>query len=227
MNVKRFLKKQARKDQQAILEADGGKTLRALGINYPESPKKTRRNTGWLIGAASIAVSLILVVCIVTLQPTQSQTIYWDANFEDRTSSLTELNSETHDFTFEFDESMYSIRLMRTSDSVSNDVLYYTVFLNSYDSLIKMELVAVCNAKFEYKDFSFQKTPIEKSLTSYNVLYDFKTQPDPQFGLDSLSGKAEIDGKSDIVYVIMYKELLVQPEPIFFDLIQTIVKPVQ
>lgn len=224
MNVKRFLKKQARKDQQAILEADGGKTLRALGIDY-HAPKQKNRMLPSILGIAGAAASIVIIVCIVAFYPQKID--YIDANFESRESTLTEMSSEIHDFTFEIDESFFSAQITRTSDNVSNDVLYYTVFLNSYDSLITMELVAVCNPKFEYTNFEFSKTPIEKSLTSYNILYDFGTKPDPQFGLDSLFGKAEIDGENDIVYVRNYKELLVQPEPVFFDLIQTIVKPVQ
>lgn len=227
MNVKRYLEKQARKDRRAIMEADGGKTLRALGIDYPESPKKNRRLTGWLIGAASVVASLVLIVCLVIFYPAQSQTIYWEANFETRTASLTELNSEMHDFTFEIDESAYSVRLTRTSDSVSNDLLYYTVSLDSYDSIVKMELVAVCNSKFEYKNFDFPNEPISKSLPLYNILYNFETLPKPQFGLDMLSCTAEIDGEKDIVYVKKYEELLVGPETVFFDVIQQVVQPVK
>ena len=227
MNVKRYLKKQARKAQQAIIDADGGKTLRALGIDYHAPKQKNRRLMGWLLGAASVAVSCILIICVVMFYPTQSQTIYWDMNFENRASTLTEMNSELHDFTFEVDESVYSIRLSRISDSVSNDLLYYTISLNSYDSLVTMELVAVCNPKFEYKGFEFLQTPSSRSLPLYNILYQFETSPKPQFGLDLLSCTAEIDGNRDIVYVKQYEELLVQPEPAFFDIIQTIVKPVK
>ena len=182
---------------------------------------------GWLLGAASVAVSCILIICVVIFYPTQSPTIYWDMNFENRASTLTEMNSELHDFTFEVDESVYSIRLSRISDSVSNDILYYTISLNSYDSLVTMELVAVCNPKFEYKGFEFSRTPTSKSLPLYDILYVFETSPKPQFGLDLLSCTAEIDGNRDIVYVKQYEELLVQPEPAFFDIIQTIVKPVE
>ena len=228
MNVKRYLKKQARKDQQAIIEADDGKTLRVLGIDYSAPKQKNRRIMGWLLGAASVAVSSILIVCIVIFYPTQQpQTIYWDMNFESRESTLSEMNSELHDFTFEIDESRYWPQIARTYDSVSNDLLYYTISLNSYDSLVKMDIVAVCNPKFEYKDFEYSKAPTLKALPLYDVLYDFQTKPDPQFGVDLLSCNAEIDGKQDIVYVKQYEELLVQTEPAFFDIIQTIVKPVK
>lgn len=228
MNVKRYLKKQARKDQQAIIEADDGRTLRALGIDYPAPKQKKRRIMGWLLGAASVAVSCILIVCIVMFYPTQqSQTIYWDANLESRESTLSEMNSELHDFTFEIDESIYLPQIARTYDSVSDDPLYYTISLNSYDSLVTMELVAVCNPKFKYKDFNFSRTPTSQSLPLYDILYVFETSPKPQFGLDLLSCTAEIDGKQDIVYVRQYEELLVQSEPAFFDIIQTIVKPVK
>ena len=226
MNVKRYLKKQARKDQQAIIEADEGKTLRVLGIDYP-APKQKSRMIPSILGIAGAAVSIVLIVCIITFYPFQSNVEYIDANFENRTASLTEMNSELHDFTFEVDESVYSIRLARISDRVSNDLLYYTISLNSYDSLVTMDIVAVCNPNFEYKDFEYSKAPTLKALPLYDVLYDFQTKPDPQFGLDLLSCTAEIDGNRDIVYVRKYQELLVQPEPAFFDIIQTIVKPAE
>ncbi len=228
MNVKRYLKKQARKDRQAIIDADDGKTLRALGIDYHAPKPKKRRLTGWLLGAASVAVSSILIVCIVMFYPTQQpQTIYWDMNFESRESTLSEMNSELHDFTFEIDESIYLPQIARTYDSVSNDLLYYTISLNSYDSFVTMELVAVCNPQFEYKNFEFSQTPSAKSLDQYDILYDFRTKSEAHFGFELLSCLAEIDGKQDIVYVRKYEELLVQPEPAFFDIIQTIVKPVE
>ena len=90
-----------------------------------------------------------------------------------------------------------------------------------------MELVAVCNPKFEYKSFEFSRTPTSKSLPLYDILYVFETQPDTQFDLDWLSCNAKIAGKKDIVYVKQYEELLVRPDPAFFDIIQTIVKPVE
>lgn len=226
MNVKRFLKKQARKDQQAIIEADDGKTLRALGIDYHAHKQKIRILPS-ILSIAGAAVSIVLIVCIIAFYPFQSKVEYIDANLESRESTLSEMNSELHDFTFEIDESIYLPQIARTYDSVSNDLLYYTISLNSYDSLVKMELVAVCNPKFKYKDFEFSQTPSTKSLDQYNILYDFRTKTEEQFGLESLSGIAEIDGKQDIVYVRQYEELLVQPEPAFFDIIQTIVKPVK
>ncbi len=208
------------------MDADNGNTLRALGIDYHAHKQKSRMIPS-ILGIAGAAVSIVFIACFIAFYPFQNKVVYIDANFENRTASLTELNSELHDFAFEVDESIYSIRLARTSDSVSKDLLYYTISLNSYDSLVKMELVAVCNPKFEYKDFEFLQTPTSKSLPFYSILYEFVTSPKPQFGLDLLSCTAKIDGKQDTVYVIMYEELLVQPEPAFFDIIQTIVKPVK
>lgn len=210
------------------MDADDGKTLRALGIDYHAPKQKNRRIMGWLLGAASVVASSILIVCIVIFYPAQQpQTIYWDANLESRESTISEMNSELHDFFIEIDESSFSVQMTRTYDSVSNDALFYKVLLKSYNSIVTMELIAVCNSKFEYKAFEFLQTPTSKSLPFYNVLYEFETRPDPQFDLEWLSCTAEVDGKQDIVYVKQYEELLVQPEPAFFDIIQTIVKPVQ
>lgn len=226
MNVKRYLKKQARKDQQAIMDADDGKALRALGIDYHAHKQKNRMLPS-ILGMAGAAVSIVLIVCIIAFYPFQSKVEYIDANLESRESTLSEMNSELHDFTFEIDESVYWPQITRTYDSVSNDPLYYTVSLNSYDSLVDMQLISVCNPKFEYKNFEFSQTPSTKSLDQYDILYDFRTKPGAHFGFELLSGIAEIDGEQDIVYVKQYEELLVQPEPAFFDIIQTIVKPVK
>lgn len=226
MNVKRYLKKQARKDQQAIIDADDGKTLRALGIDHHARKQKNRMLPS-ILGIAGAAVSIVLIVCVIVFYPIQNKVEYIDANHESRESTLSEMNSELHDFTFEIDESRYLPQIARTYDSVSNDLLYYTISLKRYDSLVKLELITVCNPNFEYKDFEFSQTPNAKSLDQYDILYDFRTKTEAQFGFELLSGIAEIDGEKDTIYIIMYEELLVQPEPAFFDIIQTIVKPVK
>lgn len=226
MNAKSYLKKQARKDQQAIIDADDGKTLRALGIDYHAHKQKNRMLPS-ILGIAGTAVSIVLIVCIIAFYPFQSKVEYIDANLESRKSTISEMNSELHDFTFEIDESSFSVQMTRTYDSISNDSLFYTVFLKSYDSLVNMQLISVCNPKFEYKAFEFLQTPTSKSLPLYDVLYEFETRPDPQFDFEWLSCTAKINGKQDIIYVKQYEELLVQPEPAFFDIIQTIVKPVK
>lgn len=226
MNAKKYLKQQAHKDRQDILDADKGETLRALGVSYPSVSQKQRVLKRWLIGAASAVVSIILIVCVIVFYPTEHEIVYWDVNFESRISTASEMNSELHDFSFAIDENVFSAQISRMNDSISGDVLYYKVSLNSYDAFIKMDLVVVCNSRYSYTDFSFATTPEEKFLDSYNVVYSFQTRPDLQFGLEQLTGNAEIDGKNDTLYVITYTELLVDANPAFFDIIQKIVQPV-
>lgn len=225
MNVKRFLKKQARRDRQAILNDDNGKTLRALGVDYP--PSKPKKRLGAMIfGAFGTAIAVVLVICLIVLYPSSQKIKYIEANLDSRESDLAELNSEIHDFTIEIDSSLYpSPQVTRTFDRVSGDGLYYTVVLNSYDSFTSLMFVVVCNADFEYTAFEFEATPESRELSSYAIKYLFYMKQDEQFGLTALTATAEINGQQDVVYITKYSELLFEAEPAFFDSIQQIVRP--
>ncbi len=228
MKAKKYLKEKARKDQQEIMDADDGRTLRALGVKYPAAAARPKRGgwKKWAIGGAIATASLVLIVSFAVSHTFHPKDVYLEANFETRASSCAELNSEMHDFAFEIDESVYSVQLTRTNDSVSGDVLYYKISLDRYNALSKIEFVAVCNAKFDYTPFEFESKPQTKALESYKIKYHFITAKDEQFGLDNLLATAEIDGKTDTVYVTKYEELLDKPDPAFFGVIESIVQPV-
>lgn len=124
-------------------------------------------------------------------------------------------------------EIIYSVQITKTYDSISGDALYYKMSLDSFDTLISLEIVAVCNPRFHYSTFYFSSTtPDQAMLPQYKMLYEREIAPNPQYGLDSLSCIAKIDGKTDTTYVTRYTELLIEPDGNFFDVIQQIVQPV-
>ena len=222
MNIKRYFKKQAKEDRQAILDEDEGKTLRALGIEIPE--KKSRRRA-WIAGAAtaaSLAVACVFVFYPFSPQPSESPPVeYLESNFVTENSTIEKMNSELHDFTLTFDETAYQVSLTRTYDSVSNEVLYYKLYINSYDFLLSFDLHITCNKNYHTSDFAFSKPIFVEDLPEYTITYQQDTSIDPQFDpVEAISCMAEIKGEIDRIYITNYKEVLLDPDHTFFDSIQ-------
>ena len=223
MNVKRYLKKQAKQDRQAILEEDGGRTLRALGIEYPEKKNAYRR--AWIAGAASLAASLaVVLICVFTLYPFGAQAEkYLEENFVTEDSTVEKMNSELHDFSLTFDADDYQISITRTYDSVSNEPLYYQLSVNRFDNLLNGEFCITCNANYQYTNFTFSTATVHETLPQYSITYQLNSTIDPQYdGLETISCKAEIKGKTDVIYITKYEELILDDHT-FLDSVQTFI----
>ncbi len=222
MNVKRYLKKQAKQDRQAILEEDGGRTLRALGIEYPEKKKSYRR--AWIAGAASLAASLaVVLICVFTLYPFGAQAEkYLEENFVTEDSTVEKMNSELHDFSLTFDADDYQISITRTYDSVSNEPLYYQLSVNCFDDSLNGEFYITCNANYQYTNFTFPKPPVFEKLPEYSIAYQLDSTLNPQFGLEKISCMAKIKGKTDVIYITRYEEFILDNHT-FLDSVQTFI----
>ncbi len=221
MNVKRYLKKQAKQDRLAIMEADGGETLRALGI---EPPKKKPHRAAWIAGAASLAASLAVVLtCVFTLYPFNAQEEkYLEENFVTEDSTVEKMNAELHDFLLTFDETACQIAITRTYDSVSGEALYYQLTINRSDNSLYGEFYITCNEHYEYPNFTFSLTPIFETLTHYAITYQLESTIHPQYGFETITCKAEIKGTIDCVYITQYDELILDGHT-FLDSVQAIV----
>ena len=222
MNVKRYLKKQAKQDRQAILEEDGGRTLRALGIEYPEKKKSYRR--AWIAGAASLAASLaVVLICVFTLYPfgTQAEK-YLEENFVTEDSTVEEMNSELHDFSLTFEADDYQISITRTYDSVSNEPLYYQLSVNRFDDSLNGEFYITCNANYQYTNFTSSTATVHETLPQYSITYQLNSTLNPQYGLEKISCMAKIEGKIDCIYITRYNELILDNHT-FLDSVQTFI----
>ncbi len=206
------------------MEEDDGRTLRALGIEYPEKKPSARR--AWIAGAASLAASLAAVlVCVFTLYPFGAQTEkFYEENFVTENSTIRMMNTELHDFSFTLDEEDYQIYITRTYDSVSQKALYYQLAINKSDDLIRGEFYITCNANYHYDGFTFPKAPVVEELPHYSITYQMESSIDPQFGFENISCTAEIHGSTDSIYITKYDELLLDPNRTFFDSVQSFIQ---
>lgn len=227
MNVKRYLKQQANQDKKAILDEDGGKTLRALGVGYPD--KKGSRRRTWVACTASIAASLIVVlVCVLSLFPFRPHPEkFVETNFVTEDGTIEKMNAELHDFSVTIDENEYQTYITRTYDSVSHDALFYRLNINSNDNFLHAELYISCNADYQKSDFSFSMTPIVADLPQYTITYQSESDVDAQYGIATIACMAEIQGETDHIYITRYSELILDPNHTFLDSVQKFIQAIQ
>lgn len=234
MNAKKYLKQQAEQDRKEILDSDDGEFLRALQQQVQPEPRSQKRVPlrVWLPSLASAVAAVVLITCIAVYYPFDTdqpvvpppQKEYLDANLTTSDSTLEELNRDVKEFDLQIDSALYTYSVKKTSDSVSGDVLYYHTTIANPNTFIKMEIVTVCNPDYQYKNFTFGEETSETTLTAYTVTYSTSTNLDPEFELEFLNAKAQIQKGQEIVYVTDYSELLLSTEGTFLETLQSIVK---
>lgn len=226
MNVKRYLKKQAEKDRQKILNADNGAFLRELEQMVVEKPKKRPRLRVWLPATLSaVASAAVVVTCIVVYYPSESEHIeYLDANLIYSDSDLDELNKDVKEFDLQIDSTIYSYTVKKTSDLISGDVLFYATKISDTNSLVDLEIVTVCNPNYKYKDFQISDNAISAQLANYTVMYETTLKTNAEYGIDTLTAIAEIHKGDEYIYITNYSEMLLSPEGSFLEILQSIVK---
>ena len=207
------------------MEEDGGKTLRALGVEPPARPRSHRR--AWLAGALGAVASAAALVCVLVFYPFGPKTVeYLDNDMSARESSVEEMNSELHDFSLTFDEELYQLSIARNFDSVSGQALFYKLIVNDYNDFLQAEFYVTCNENYHLSDFSFSQAPLVAELPQYTVSYQLDSSIHPQYGLETISCMAEIKGEIDCIYITKYSELILDPTHTFFDSVQTFIHAV-
>lgn len=193
-----------------------------MGVEYPE--KKNSHRRAWIAGAASLAASLaVVLVCVFTLYPFNAQTdTFSEVNFVTENSTVAQMNSELHDFSFSIDENVCRIFIKRTYDSVSGEPLYYQLVVNRHDNSLYGEFYITCNKDYHYKNFIFSSTPVTETLPQYAITYQSESSMNTQYGVEKISCKAEIKGKIDCIYITQYDELLHDGHT-FLDSVQTFI----
>ena len=234
MNVKKYLKQQAEQDRKEILASDDGEFLRALQQQVQPKPQAKKRVPlrVWLPSLASAVAAVVLITCIAVYYPfdTDQPVVppppkeYLDANLSTTDSTLEEFTRDVKEFGLQIDSALYTYNVKKTSDSVSGDVLYYHVVIDDFDLIYHMEIVTVCNPNYKYKDFTFEEQTSEATLTAYTVTYSTSTTVDPEFGIEILHAKAQIQKGQEMIYVLNYSELLLSPDGTFLETLQSIVK---
>ena len=225
MRVKKYLKQQAEKDRQAIMTEGDEKFLqetmaRIDGAASP-APRSSSKLKSWLTGAMACAV---VIACVLVFCPLGQSAAYFENNFVKSDSTLQEMDADMKKFAFDFDETLYTVTVQKTTDSVSGDVIMYEANISSNDSLVKMSLFAVCNENYHYHEVEITNEFVSEKLAPYEICYCSYTEPQPDFGVDIYHVEAQIRKGKEYVYLTNYVETVFDGQPKFLDLVQTLIK---
>ena len=226
MNTKKYLREQAEQDKQKVLSADNGDFIRSLQNNVEVKTSKQMYMNAWLVSTFCLFICVIVLVSILLFyKPADtSPIIYLEQNFDSYESTIEELNNDMQNFTIEIDITKYTFTVVKTIDSISNDTIYYTTNIHSIDLLINFEIVSVCNKYYKYTGFNKTDEFDNLQLTNYTIAYLTNTTINPDFGVNMLSGLAEIHLGDEYVYITNYSEMILDTEDSFLKIIQEVIK---
>ncbi len=213
MNAKKFLKQHAEAYRKKLLEESNTEIYECYFENSEDTAVNEHwlvRYRKWIIAAACVLIAAIIAtMCVLLLyRPKKDPVIYLEQNQVKSNSTIEEMSGDMKEFSFDIDNTLYSVDVEKTSDSLSNDVLCYEVSVNSLDTLVKLNFVAVCNINYVYDNIKLTDNYIATELHDYSVLYKQEPDVDTKLGLPLLEGSAELKKGSEVIYITMYSEYI-------------------
>lgn len=212
MNIKKYLKEQAKKDIESLRTERDEEFLQQLkdSIEAKAHPKKRNMKWFWAIpsGALVCAVATVLIVELVPFPNNDLGDVkYEETNFKQETSDNSELSKAVTDLTLSFTEEQ-EVGIMKIFDSVSGDELYYelTIDENSEQAIYSMKLVIVVNDNYDYSGFEIDEEYTTEAYSGYSIIYKQQIRIDPDTGLNMIEGSAKIDNTKYEIYVLNYEE---------------------
>ena len=228
MRVKKYLEQQAEKDRQAIMTEGDEKFLQETMARIDGAPSPAPRSSSklksWLTGASCAMAFAVMIACVLVFCPQGQSAAYLENNFVISDSTLQEMDADMKKFAFDFDETLYTVTVQKTTDSVSGDVIMYQAGISSLDSLVKFSLVAVCNENYTYRKVEITDKFLNEKLASYDICYQSSTVPQPDFDMATYNAQAQIRKGKEYVYIVNYVEIMLDGQPRFLDLVQTLIK---
>lgn len=188
------------------------------------APRRSSKLKYWLIGASGVMASVVVLVCVLVFYPREQGAVYFEDNFVQSASTLQEMDEDMKRFAFDIDETLYTIIVQKTTDSVSGDVIMYQADIYSNDSLVNMTIVAVCNQNYTYRGVEITNEFVTEKLASYDICYWSKTESQPDFNMAFYKVQAQIRKGKECVYIKDYVEMAPNGKPQFLDLVQTLIK---
>ncbi|MBD5636452.1 MAG: hypothetical protein HDP28_01340 [Clostridia bacterium] len=211
MNVKKYLKKQAKEDLKALETDSDREFLARLKESVAENPKP-KRNKNWLWAIPS-SVAVCAAILVGTLVPLSggSDIKYDDLNFVQAKSDLTEFVGASKGLTVQFTEGQ-TVEVKRTYDSVSGDDIYYTLSINetSVNAYYTLEARVIVNKKYEFKNFVIDEDYDTKIYAHYSIIYKQDVTVDTDTGVNLVTCNAKIDKLKYDIYVTNYEELSIE-----------------
>lgn len=227
MNVKKFLKEKAKQDREALLTESDKVFFENLKSEVEENSmeRKNRRSRFWISGLVGAATTVLVLVSVLVFYLHSNRGIeYLEGNFEHLDSNIEEVENTLHDFSVTIDLSVYSCDVTKVRDQISGDTLYFILSIRSANTLKSMEMVIVTNEYYHYNTLIDTNDFISAENSSYSFIYQIDKSIDEEFGLTTLTAKAELHKNKEFIYVLNYTELLFGPDGTFIETIQDIVK---
>ena len=230
MKIKKFLEKVAEEDRESLIDDKDIEFLASIGVDYnkkreaakrePDSSYyRTAKSVNYRVLFAGIACFLVVAITAVSLSlyfslkksplnpsPVEPPIHYFDDNFVETDSNLQELNADLQLFSLNVDESMYSVGIKRTYDSLSGDDLFFTLEFVSKQGLSKKFIFdIVVNKNYEHDALTYTDELKEEQFADYILKYSENDQP-TSGPFIIVSCKGEIQIGEQWIYITKYEE---------------------
>lgn len=225
MKIKKFLEKVAEEDRESQINEKDIQFLASIGVDYNKKREADSRQPhssyylhasafnqkAFLIGITGFIVALfaIFLILFYTLKPApfEPPIEYFEDNFLEVDSNITELNGDLKLFSVIVDESQYKCETKKVYDSVSGDTLYYSLSFAANQGMKTFKLDIVVNSNYDYDKLSYTEELKETQISDYSLKYteDSMSIPNtPLFIRVYCQGEMQIG--EQWVYITKYEE---------------------
>ena len=178
--------------------------METVGERHAPKPK---RNKKWLWAIPS-ATAVCAAVLVGTLVPWTGKIKYEDKNFVNEVTTIETLADALNGLDIHISENQ-EVFVKKTYDTVSGHDLYYTMLVSEFTETVDyaIETRIIVNEKYEFEDFVLDDSFATQDCGHYSVYYKQEfTEDYTDTGLNSVRGKAKIDGLKYEIYVTVYDE---------------------
>lgn len=176
MNVKKFLREQAEKNAENLLDENDLLYLQQFeSVEEGAATAKPRglsRKKLWAILSPVVTVAVAAIIIFPSVFVKRKGNIFYqEANVRETTSTFNDLQTDTKYFNFmEYSETPY--RVMLNYDSISNDKLYYTLEGTNEILLSDFKFYVIINENYNY-NFELNENLFVKEFNNYNLKYEY------------------------------------------------------
>lgn len=230
MNFKKRFEKRIEEDKKSMLtESDRAflATLQDMVVERPQGEvlaKPFNYKKPLIISVACFMVAALTVFLILwfALPSKPKGKVYFEDNFVEVRSDVTELNSDLILCSFEADEN-YSLEIFKIYDSVSNDTLYYKLKMSDdYGINIKLEIVV--NKNYNHPAIIYGAETSGITISDYTLVYLQTVTPMPIGGVsfNSVNCMGEMQIGNQWIYIMSYEEMSLT-EGTFIETLQSMI----
>lgn len=228
MNFKKRFDKRIEEDKKSMLtESDRAflATLQDMVVERPQGEvlaKPFNYKKPLIISVACFMVAALTVFLILwfALPAKPNGKVYFEDNFVEVRSDVTELNSDLILFSFEADEN-YSVDISKVYDSVSNDTLYYKLKMSD-DYSVNIRLEIVVNKNYIHSDMAYWAETTEDAISGYTIKYAQTITPLAGMPFNTVNCMGEMQIGNQWIYIMSYEEMSLT-EGTFIETLQSMI----